>query len=145
MWFDELFKNFKVSELYDTSIKVKDFNALGCLINSPKTTMAIPLVGLSIEDNVELIAKTASLGPDFRCKPLLSTSNGRGSGKTRAFEELRRRLFVEPGCFPMCITFSNEWGMNDDDESRIEEFKRIGFHEVDEVCQLTPCYSCVSS
>jgi hypothetical protein len=81
--------------------------------------MAIPLVDFNIEENIELIMKTASIAPGHRKKPLLATVKGQGSGKTRAFEELRRRLFVEPACFPMCITFNCNWGIGNDEKNLV--------------------------
>ena len=115
-WFNELFnfEEFKVSPLYVKDTE-KDFDKLGCLIDRPEETMRMFLMNMDVEANSRLIMRTAKIQPDPLKKPLLATWKGWGTGKTRGFEEVRRRLFYKPDCFTMGITFTNEWDINDDE------------------------------
>ena len=58
--------------------------------------------------------------PAERTKPVGAIVKGMGGGKTRAFEEIRRRLMVREKVLVIGITFNIEWSYNLEFDNWIE-------------------------
>jgi hypothetical protein len=91
------------------------------LITDPHLLLPRELIDLNIDNAMKLVIEELHKPPSVRFKLPVVTVRGMGGGKTRAFEELRRRLIVShPEILTLGITFNNNTELdiennNDDD------------------------------
>ena len=81
-------------------------NDVNCLMYDPRTTMANALIGVDLDSIMDKIHSVKQMPIDPRGKPMLVTVRGTGGGKSRLFEEIRRKLLLQKDIFTMAITFN---------------------------------------
>ena len=90
------------------------------MIDDTTNTLAIPLVSFNPDVVVDQLMKISEMTPAERTKPVGAIVKGMGGGKTRAFEEIRRRLMVREKVLVIGITFNIEWSYNLEFDNWIE-------------------------
>ena len=97
-------------------------NPVRCLMDRPEVTMRHPIIDFDVKATCNMVLETAKIPPSSdHMKPLLAVVKGRGSGKTRCLEEMRRELLRRPAVLAFGVTFNAvqkidydelEWGSN---------------------------------
>ena len=108
--FDDLIPNnfYTYPEQVKENVKLPMYIP-GCLIDDARNTLAIPLVSFNPDIAVDQLIKISKITPAQRSKPVGATVKGMDGGKTRAFEEIRRRLMVRAKVLVIGITFNSNW------------------------------------
>ena len=65
-----------------------------------------PLLGLNLNESLELVERVFRTPPSTRAKPVIATVRGVGSGKTRILEELRHSLNQKSNTVAIAITYN---------------------------------------
>ena len=89
-------------------VEMKSLTGCGCIIDVPHSTMKQPYLGEEyLDDAMEIVKENLKEPPGTRSKPVIMTVGGTGGGKTRTFEEIRRKVNEDDGLLAIAITFNN--------------------------------------
>ena len=84
--------------------------SLNCIINTDDSIMGLPLIDFDVQKYSDDIIDGALVSPlSHRIKPIFGVMRGMGGGKTRALEEIRRKLLQNEDTLPLAITFNGFW------------------------------------
>ena len=111
-WLHIVFQGQSVSPLYvdpkcvDEILNTKQ--DAGCIIDDPIRAMGHPMIDFDIEKASQQVLETSKERPDPRLKPVVAIARGKGGGKTRAMEEVRRYLMRRKTTLPIAITYNSQ-------------------------------------
>jgi len=102
-WVHRHFKDYKIISF--DSLKSNDGQP--CIMNTPDITMDHPYLERHYFDNaIKSLDEVLKQEPDNRFKDLIVTVRGRGGGKTRMLEELRRATNCRNNAVAIGVTFN---------------------------------------
>ena len=95
----------------------EESKSLNCIINTDDSIMGLPLIDFDAQKYSDDIVQGALVSPlSDRIKPLFGVMRGMGGGKTRALEEIRRKLLQKEDTLPLAVTFNSSWNVKNKDE-----------------------------